>query len=276
MTSKAAPAVVGVVGPPGPSTALLVATLVEAMRERGRRTATIERRRGGATVTLTSGGRVSVERDLAAEDLAGFVAGIDPSAELVLASGYEDASELPTVEVTDGQPQTPTAQLLATVPEAWLTAGLGTSARLEAVEGVAAALEAALSRRAGAATPAIERAAPRGWRRTAIVAIKVVHTALFVLISGAILRVFLDGLRGRWTGATRLALAVSLGESALVFANRMRCPLTQLVERLGAEDGRVSDIFLPRWFADHVPHIFVPPLALGTLLIAWRRVRERR
>ena len=36
-------------------------------------------------------------------------------------------------------------------------------------------------------------------------------------------------------------------------ANRGHCPLTRLVEDLGADSGRVSDIFLPRWFADRIP-----------------------
>ena len=112
--------------------------------------------------------------------------------------------------------------------------------------------------------------APPG-RGRAIVAIKLVHSAIFLLNSAAILHVFVAGVRdrpSRWTGA---ALAVAFTEVAVFVANRGRCPFTDLVERLGAENGRVSDIFLPRWFADRIPQLCGPLLLVGVLALLWRR-----
>lgn len=42
-----------------------------------------------------------------------------------------------------------------------------------------------------------------------------------------------------------LAAAVVGGESVLFAANGFRCPLTDVAESLGADDGSVTDIFLP-------------------------------
>ena len=116
-------------------------------------------------------------------------------------------------------------------------------------------------------------------RSSAIVAVKVVHSAIFLVNSAAILHVFVAGIRdrpSRWTGA---ALAVALTESAVFVANRGRCPLTQVTEGLGAESGRVLDIFLPRWFADRIPQFCTPPLLIGVLALvvnAWRHAERRQ
>ena len=55
-----------------------------------------------------------------------------------------------------------------------------------------------------------------------------------------------------------VAAAVVGGESLIFAANGFRCPLTDVAESLGAEDGSVTDIFLPRWFAHNLPAIHVP------------------
>jgi hypothetical protein len=118
-------------------------------------------------------------------------------------------------------------------------------------------------------------ASPRAlWRSSAIVGIRVVHSVIFLVNSAAILHIFVTGLRdrpSRWTGP---ALAAALTESTVFVANHGRCPLTDLAESLGAENGRVSDIFLPRWFADRIPQFCTPPLLIGVLALAfnaWRR-----
>ena len=109
------------------------------------------------------------------------------------------------------------------------------------------------------------------WRSTAIVGVKLLHSGMFLLNSVAILHTFVAGVIGRpsrWTGA---ALVVAFAEVVVFLANRGRCPLTDLVEYLGAEDGRVSDIFLPRWFADRIPQLCAPLLFMGVLGLAYRR-----
>ena len=108
----------------------------------------------------------------------------------------------------------------------------------------------------------------------AVLVVKVVHTAWFALVSASIIHIFVAGLRNRpsrWTGP---ALVAAFLEVAVFVANAGQCPLTRLAESLGAPNGRVSDIFLPRWFADHIPQIYTPPLLIGVIALVvhrWRR-----
>jgi hypothetical protein len=93
------------------------------------------------------------------------------------------------------------------------------------------------------------------------------------VVSASIVHIFVAGIRGRpsrWTGAAILA---ALTESLVFVANGGRCPLTRVVENLGAESGRVSDIFLPRWFADRIPQLCGPLLLVGVLAMFWHGVR---
>lgn len=108
-------------------------------------------------------------------------------------------------------------------------------------------------------------------RRSAIIGIKLVHTAIFAVVSSSVLYVFWAGVRARparWTG---LSITIVLAESAVFAGNRWRCPLTNLAEGLGAEHGRVTDIFLPRWFADRIPQIYTPLFVTGLIGLLWHR-----
>ena len=71
-----------------------------------------------------------------------------------------------------------------------------------------------------------------------------------------------------------VAAAVVTGESLLFAANGWRCPLTQVAERLGAERGSVTDLYLPAWFARNLPAIHVPLMTLAAVLHA-RNLRGR-
>jgi hypothetical protein len=68
---------------------------------------------------------------------------------------------------------------------------------------------------------------------------------------------------------------IVLLEMAIFAGNRFRCPLTGLAEGLGAESGRVTDIFLPLWVADRIPQLFTPPFAVGLAFLIGRWWGER-
>ncbi len=171
MTAPAAgtpPPVVRIVAAPAssaalPSITLLRATLIEALRARGYRTATAERRpAGGLAVTLASGGRIGVEREVEAAELGAFVAGLDPGADLVVALGFDDDADdaLPTIELTsDEDAGAPSGERLATIAEAELTEDLQADGRPSAVDGLAALLDARLL---GGTDEATAGAAPAG------------------------------------------------------------------------------------------------------------------
>jgi hypothetical protein len=101
------------------------------------------------------------------------------------------------------------------------------------------------------------------WRKIAILSIKLVHSAIFLSVAASVLYVFYAGLTKRRSWMTNAAVGVALGESLIFVAFRFRCPLRLVAEGLGAESGQVTDIFLPRWFADRVPYFFTPPLVIG-------------
>ena len=134
------PPVVRLDAPTDSTVSLLTATLVEALRARGYRTASAERRPGGGglAVTLASGGRVGVERDVAEADLGAFVAGLDPRADLVLAFGFEDPSTPPPTAIVlmSGGAH------LATVDADELTPSLQTRGPSPIVEDLASLLDA--------------------------------------------------------------------------------------------------------------------------------------
>ncbi|MGB3635440.1 MAG: nitroreductase/quinone reductase family protein [Rubrobacteraceae bacterium] len=118
---------------------------------------------------------------------------------------------------------------------------------------------------------------PRRTRGEVIVfGVKLVHSVIFLSIAASILHVFYAGVTGRGSRWTGVSLAVALGESAIFAGNGWRCPLTKVAEDFGADSGQVTDIFLPKWFADRIPQIFTPPLLIGTVALLWRRLRRRR
>ena len=103
-------AVLRVVGPPGSGKTLLIVSLVEELRSRGYRLATVVRRQAieaaqldhdasrhldaGAVATvivLSNGGRVTLERTMPLPGLSSVIASLDPSVDLLLAEGFDDA-----------------------------------------------------------------------------------------------------------------------------------------------------------------------------------------
>lgn len=110
-------------------------------------------------------------------------------------------------------------------------------------------------------------------RRLAVFAVKAVHSAIFLSVAASIVQVCWAGVTGRPSRWTRVALVTAVGEWVIFVAWGFRCPLRLVAEDLGAESGQVTDIFLPRWFADRVPWFFTPPLVIGIVGLAWRRAR---
>ena len=110
--------------------------------------------------------------------------------------------------------------------------------------------------------------------RSALVAVKSIHTLAWFSIEACVVYLLVAGFAGRTDRRAAVAAAVVGGESLLFAANGFRCPLTDVAESLGAEDGSVTDIFLPRWFARNLPAIHVPLLLLMAYLHG-RNLRRR-
>lgn len=114
---------------------------------------------------------------------------------------------------------------------------------------------------------------PPDLRPLALTAIKAIHTAIFFSIASMVAAIAWDGIRERPHRRTAVAAAIALGESAIYGSNNRVCPLTPLAEDLGAENGSVTDIFLPEAISRLIPVVAGTALGVGVILNvrAWRR-----
>lgn len=86
--------------------------------------------------------------------------------------------------------------------------------------------------------------------------IKVVHTLIFIFMIIWVGIVFFTLLLDRISILTWIGISFILLEGGVLLVSGWRCPLTVYAENLGAEDGSVTDIFLPKFIADHMFRIF--------------------
>jgi hypothetical protein len=126
----------------------------------------------------------------------------------------------------------------------------------------------------GALTRPLAAHVPVGRQHLVIDAVKGFHSIAFFSIFGLILLFTWDGFRGRSTRRTATAAAIALAETAVFVTNNQVCPLTPLVEELGAESGSVTDIFLPDAISRRIPTFSGGILIVG-LALQGRLWRER-
>jgi hypothetical protein len=113
-----------------------------------------------------------------------------------------------------------------------------------------------------------------------LVAIKAIHTLAWFSIESCMVYLLYAGFAKCSDRRAAVAAAVVGGESLIFAANGFHCPLTKIADSLGAEDGSVTDIFLPGWFAHNLPAIHVPLIVLAAVLNGrnlWqqrKRIRE--
>lgn len=110
--------------------------------------------------------------------------------------------------------------------------------------------------------------------RPALVAIKLLHTAVWAFLVVCIVALPLLAAAGRWLLAA-WAAGIVLLESAILLANGWKCPLTSWAARYTTDRHPNFDIYLPLWLARHNKTIF--SILFGINLIAtgflWFRVR---
>ena len=103
-------------------------------------------------------------------------------------------------------------------------------------------------------------------RRVALEAVKLVHTLTWFSIESCMIYVLWKGFRRQSDRRAAIAAGVVASETLVFTANGFRCPLAEVAERLGAERGSVTDIYLPRWCAHNLPAIHVPLIVLAGYL----------
>lgn len=107
---------------------------------------------------------------------------------------------------------------------------------------------------------------------TALVAVKLLHTAVWLFFVGCIVAIPVAAHRGAFDVAAWATAAVSL-EVLVLLLNRWRCPLTDVAARWTDERRDNFDIYLPLWLARHNKTVFggLFVVGLGYALHAWCR-----
>lgn len=100
--------------------------------------------------------------------------------------------------------------------------------------------------------------------------IRAVHTAIYLVNAGAILLIDYAGLTGRTGVWLDIAVALAVVEVVVFVGSGMKCPLTAVAVKYGADHGAIFDTFLPEALTRNTLRIFAPLLAVGLLLLAAR------
>lgn len=109
----------------------------------------------------------------------------------------------------------------------------------------------------------------------ALIRIKLLHTAIWLVFAGCIVAIPIAGFWSKFECAAVLTGLV-LVECAVLALNRGRCPLTDLARRYTEERMDNFDIYLPLWLARRNKTIFGTLFALGELFVLGRWLVSRR
>ena len=103
-----------------------------------------------------------------------------------------------------------------------------------------------------------------------LLAIKLVHTLIWVFFVAVILYVLYSGLTDHVNLYTWIGIALILGEGLTLLIFRMFCPLTLIARRYSDSEKENFDIFLPNWLAKHNKLIFTSIFILAVLTVLYR------
>ncbi len=100
--------------------------------------------------------------------------------------------------------------------------------------------------------------------------IKFFHSAIFLVVSAAVVYLLYSGITNHLNTWTWVALVLVLFESVVLVASCWKCPLTLWAERHGAVEGSVAQIFLPRWFVGRMFLICGLLTAVACIIVVFR------
>ena len=103
---------------------------------------------------------------------------------------------------------------------------------------------------------------------SALRAVKLLHTVIWVFLAGCILALPVTALRHRFDWALALTLIV-LAECGVLALNRGRCPLTDMAARFTQQHPDNFDIYLPNWLARYNKAIFGTLFVVNEAIVLW-------
>lgn len=105
-----------------------------------------------------------------------------------------------------------------------------------------------------------------------LVAIKLLHTLIWLVFVILIFYVVYSGIFNHLTSLTWIAIGLILGEGLVLLVFRMFCPLTLLARKYSDSPRDNFDIYLPNWLARHNKLIFTSIFILGLIMVLLRLV----
>lgn len=105
-----------------------------------------------------------------------------------------------------------------------------------------------------------------------LAAVQAAHTAIYAVMAASTFVLLHTGITGHRGPLLWVALGL-LGLEAVFFGGSgMRCPLTSVAVKYGAETGHVGDTFLPEVVTRYTFRFFGSVMAIGLVLLALRFV----
>jgi hypothetical protein len=100
--------------------------------------------------------------------------------------------------------------------------------------------------------------------------IRTVHTAIYLILAISVVFLLVAAFLG-YFGPMLLVALILIGLEVIVFVTSgMKCPLTDLAKKYGAEKGYVFDMFLPEALAKYTFRFFGVLLIIGLILLTLR------
>ena len=109
---------------------------------------------------------------------------------------------------------------------------------------------------------------------TKLAIVKVIHTAIYVLMATATVYVLIAGITGHHDVAVWVAIGLVGLEGAVFFGSGMRCPLTTLARKYGDPTGHVGDTLFPEALTRYTFRAFGTLYVVGLLLILARTLLQ--
>jgi hypothetical protein len=100
--------------------------------------------------------------------------------------------------------------------------------------------------------------------------IKLAHSLIFFFFVGCLVYIAYAGAAGRFDKWLWLSIGAILFEGAVLWLNKGHCPMTNLAEKYGADNGSVTDIFLPPVIARNTFRVSFPLAVVEIVFVAVR------
>ena len=104
-----------------------------------------------------------------------------------------------------------------------------------------------------------------------LLAIKVVHTIIWLVFVLVIFFILYSGISGNIDTLTWLGIGIIIGEGLVLLIFKMFCPLTIMARKYSDSQKDNFDIFLPNWLARHNKVIFTSIFLIGLVLVLARK-----